>query len=769
MSKSTSLAAAAFVAALCGVLTFRALPASQTLTASSLRVTSEYYNGAKRLPEYPAGLANSYTACENLRDDYNIDPVAYPNFTFDIRQGALFCQFKSREGFCYSHDDCKAEVPPGADEECRMAKAYCSANRCQAEFLPYSANKCVSATCFDDGTYREYPKVFCPAFQECIPETGECGQSCRTDDDCSDLDYCTEDTCDTDSGQCAHVQKPNCECSKNDDCNDQNNCTPDDRCDLRTNTCEFQEPTPNCCQQDSDCEDNDSCTTDSCEGGVNGAPGFYCTHEQIDGCFNGERNECETDAECQGGIGSCVSGVCGTDHRCTLIGYTDGRTCNDGNPTTGKDHCTTEDDSDKPVCKGTPCPLGAYSIESNDDENKDEDEGKCQCPHGSEDVDGVCLCENGNPPDVNLGCNTFRDVMRNPGWTDEEGNFHAIEVPPPLPRDYFGPVEESPPIDPEGSGIFHYENEDENGNIESVNVAPNDDGVTAEGFTGGQQGNGAGPGDGGALPPAFGDNGIPRYPTPAPMTYGTPGKPSAPVVRKGNPAKDFGEKSGTSGGPCDDPYFMSLPVDAVCAVHETACQWLQYCLTMLAAAQHPPRMPPEQVVQSAPPIAPSLPSSPQMPLQPPQSVEAPPAFSEPSMELFVPVPPQPMVHPAAGDTPMLMGPDGKVIYAVPFAPSPVPAGAARQRGVVPQQAIFPAPPVPAEVPEEQVVDMPVQEPARVPVQSADVAAANPAVFPSAQAVDAAAATVKKLGICGEREPIPTLSMPYFRCPELEDL
>ncbi len=147
----------------------------------------------------------------------------------------------------------------------------------------------------------------CPPGQSCNPATGACAPTaeCEADADCDDGENCTDDACVGE--QCVNTSR-NCnddvECTNDScdsgtgDCQHVDNCPAGETCDTATGLCGGQ-PT---CTSDADCDDGVFCNgQETCNpsilGPVSGCdPGF-------DPCFDGgvcdETNEvcCQTDAD----------------------------------------------------------------------------------------------------------------------------------------------------------------------------------------------------------------------------------------------------------------------------------------------------------------------------------------------------------------------------------------------------------------------------------------------------------------------------------------
>lgn len=83
---------------------------------------------------------------------------------------------------------------------------------------------------------------------------------CDGNDDCTDADPCTDDTCDLGTGKCSNTGT--CECDANDDCIDADPCTTD-TCDPATGECANVDTCE--CRTATDCDDQSLCTTDTCD------------------------------------------------------------------------------------------------------------------------------------------------------------------------------------------------------------------------------------------------------------------------------------------------------------------------------------------------------------------------------------------------------------------------------------------------------------------------------------------------------------------------
>jgi hypothetical protein len=236
---------------------------------------------------------------------------------------------------------------------------------------------------------------------------GQCGAG--TQKDCNDLEPCTDDTCNPQTGACEHVNNADpCDdgnvCTVGDhcadgscqpggpkNCNDNNDCTTD-TCTPQTD-CKHDPVAVPCCNTDADCvdtdpctvnercvndqcvsdprncdTDNDPCTVDTCE---NAGGDFDCQHTPCyqlpgqpcpnDGCFpavcgNGVIENGET-CDPPGSTTSNPGATCRDD--CTFCGdgvVQTGETCDDGNLAEG---CTKrgfpvdacQNNCTPPICK----------------------------------------------------------------------------------------------------------------------------------------------------------------------------------------------------------------------------------------------------------------------------------------------------------------------------------------------------------------------------------------------------------------------------------
>ncbi len=226
---------------------------------------------------------------------------------------------------------------------------------------------------------------------------------CFTDAQCDDANPCTQDSCDTATGRCVSVPRPEgtpCDdgdpctignvcvagaCGTPVSCNDRNPCTTD-RCDHLTGAC-VSEPVA--------CDDGDPCTADACSAETGGCvftptPGAACSDG--DRCSVGEvcvqlpgtpALTCQGQPKCAD-ADPCTADLC--DQETGACSHPP-IVCDDGNP------CTAD------ACQGGVCVTTAFAGIPCDDGNR--------CTSGDTCVAGssglpVCVgqaisCDDGNP------------------------------------------------------------------------------------------------------------------------------------------------------------------------------------------------------------------------------------------------------------------------------------------------------------------------------------------------------------------------------------
>jgi hypothetical protein len=164
---------------------------------------------------------------------------------------------------------------------------------------------------------------------------------------CYDGNDCTQDLCDSNSGECIFIpiQGP---------CDDLNPCTVNDRCDSQA-----------VCQPGvaKNCDDGNPCTDDSCDPGTGECIRIFNNAPCEDGNFCTENDYCLNGACRSGNVKSCLD-----DNPCTLneacnpatgaCTWTpnDGATCDDADPCTINDVCSGgQCIGPNDYCEGTIC------------------------------------------------------------------------------------------------------------------------------------------------------------------------------------------------------------------------------------------------------------------------------------------------------------------------------------------------------------------------------------------------------------------------------
>uniref|UniRef100_A0A383V479 Uncharacterized protein n=1 Tax=Tetradesmus obliquus TaxID=3088 RepID=A0A383V479_TETOB len=211
------------------------------------------------------------------------------------------------EGSCVGSARPCRDPPPSPANQCKQAFCNETAQQCSFEDRP-------------DGTLCDAAGTGRCSVDTCI--AGSCVPGTRVD--CSDLDdECNTGVCQTASGTCAKVPKP--------------------------------DSTP--CEDGKFCTEGSTCTAGKCGGGqpkVCPSPKRFCTDtycsEALRSCLNLPKNCSGAADQCNAGVCSLVNGLCEKDPK-----PKEGASCDDGNKCTEQDTC---DDGD---CKGTPkvCPAPA--------------------------------------------------------------------------------------------------------------------------------------------------------------------------------------------------------------------------------------------------------------------------------------------------------------------------------------------------------------------------------------------------------------------------
>ena len=297
-------------------------------------------------------------------------------------------------GNCAQDSHCPPPNPgKGGTAACLASKCNLAQGKCETVYLtipckdnnPCTENdtcnngQCIgSPTNCDDGS--NCTKEWCEAWQGCQYHVFNNGQGCNDGDPCTyadtcnagkcsgsikscdDVNSCTADSCNPNTGACIHTPINGCggNCTNNSHCkqngqsgpclqnlcdvgikkcvltavngkcNDNNPCTVNDSCE--SGACKSGPPKT--------CNDNNACTTDRCD-----LPTGNCVHATIKGCTpcfgGGKGGACNDNNACTNDV--CQAGVCAnlTIPNCKLCdSYPE---CNDNNA------CTTD------ACLGGRC------------------------------------------------------------------------------------------------------------------------------------------------------------------------------------------------------------------------------------------------------------------------------------------------------------------------------------------------------------------------------------------------------------------------------
>lgn len=153
---------------------------------------------------------------------------------------------------------------------------------------------------------------------------------CKMDEDCDDLNPCTDDTCD--SGACVNT-------NNSASCDDGNACTENDTC--AGGSCAGT-PIPGCCNTAAECDDANPCTDDDCVGNA-------CQYtNNSDACNDGD--PCTENDVCAGGLcaGTPIAECCDDDGDCD-----DADPCTVDDCATGNVAALSFDGTDDYVTMGT--------------------------------------------------------------------------------------------------------------------------------------------------------------------------------------------------------------------------------------------------------------------------------------------------------------------------------------------------------------------------------------------------------------------------------
>ena len=283
----------------------------------------------------------------------------------DPCNGVLRCDTSASPHACVIDAASVVVCPSEGDGDCRWQACQPDSGACGWETATDGA-PCAMDPCHVDGACQAGACVGTPipcddgdpcTSDGCDPQTGACvhahveaacddGQACTEEDrcsdgvcagapvDCDDLNSCTFDACDPETGACEHVPVSST-------CDDGDPCTLGDACVVGV-----------CVVEPVDCDDGEVCTHDTCDPET-GA----CVHAPADGpCDDGD--PCAGEGQCQAGL--CVTAPlscddanpCTADHCDPLTGACvhdpQEAVCDDGSL------CTTDDACAAGACVGVP-------------------------------------------------------------------------------------------------------------------------------------------------------------------------------------------------------------------------------------------------------------------------------------------------------------------------------------------------------------------------------------------------------------------------------
>ncbi len=231
---------------------------------------------------------------------------------------------KVENAVCDDADPCTMGDVCDHDGKCTGKAFVCDdGNPCTSDVCTKADGKChtepTSGAACEDGSG-------CTLGDACVQGSCESG-AVKV---CNDANPCTDDSCDSGSGQCVFTANAT-------PCSDNDACTVGDAC--AAGLCSAGTVT--------NCDDNDPCTYETCNnvtGKCNSGPvtdGVACS----DGVACTQGDVCKTGKCIPGGPPKCDDGnVCTTDSCDPVSGKcvakdTDGSVCDDGNPCTTKDAC----------------------------------------------------------------------------------------------------------------------------------------------------------------------------------------------------------------------------------------------------------------------------------------------------------------------------------------------------------------------------------------------------------------------------------------------
>lgn len=276
------------------------------------------------------GFAASNVVCRGAVDDCDIAETCGVKLTASMPRGVEIPAVPA---------ECPADVLAPNGTACDDASACTLSDQCQAGVCTGEALLCNDSNeCTDDSCDTEVGCTYTPNTDPCddglfctendVCSAGSCDGTARN---CADENSCTTDSCDDETDACVHV-------NNTDPCGDGNACTSDDVCadgicaGVVTVLCDDKDPcTDNVCDTDSGncsnpyntvpCDDGNACSTgDTCDGGKCLGVAVPCD----------DKNPCTTDS-CDEKDGQCIhdnnSSECDDGDVCTIGDACEGGLC----------------------------------------------------------------------------------------------------------------------------------------------------------------------------------------------------------------------------------------------------------------------------------------------------------------------------------------------------------------------------------------------------------------------------------------------------------
>lgn len=283
------------------------------------------------------------------------DTMVHPNRTcYTCAAGTSTSSWTLSAGTCFIDGVCYNNGATNLAKPCQV----CNTAMSTAQWS-LAANTChIDGQCYADGAMRNgndpcalcspaqpyvwsYTTVSCDDNNACtLSDTCTSGLCVGTPKDCSDGNFCTDDTCNNVTGACSHTFHSRA-------CDDGNACTSNDVCD-GAGTCIGQTTTV--------CDDGNSCTDDSCH------PTLGCQYTANNSHSCTTSSLCKQNPRCVGGTcvtddvtcphngDSCMVPACNPTSGCYNVYAPDDRSCDDINLCTTDDKCVPNTG----ICRGAP-------------------------------------------------------------------------------------------------------------------------------------------------------------------------------------------------------------------------------------------------------------------------------------------------------------------------------------------------------------------------------------------------------------------------------